>query len=240
VGRVPEAKSSNEFAISLCAAIAGALTLAIAWYRADAARHGGAALAMAAAAALLLTPLFAPRAAPIGRACWCALLVAACTVGALILAVPDWSWPALLLTAITAFAWSVAIAWAASLGTAAGGRADTGEAMRWAVLAVVLLLAFAPVWAGPALAQVGSDSRLARALLAANPLVAVSSAAGYDVLHSPWFYRHSVLGSLRLRYPGAAEIAVIDAILLLIPVLVPPLSARREPVYPKTHLETLL
>ena len=77
------------------------------------------------------------------------------------------------------------------------------------------------------------------ALLAANPLVAISSAAGYDVLRSPWFYRHSVLGSLRLRYPGPAELAVIDAILLLLPLL-PALAWRRLTVYPKTHLETLL
>jgi hypothetical protein len=240
VGRVPEAKVSvPEFAISLCAAIASALTLAVNWHRADAARHGGAALAMAAAAALLLTPLFAPRTPPVGRACWCALLVLASIGGALTLAAPDWSWPALLLTATTAFAWSTVMAWAAALG-ADGAGGGAGESLRWSVLAVVLLLALAPLWAGPALVEIGSDSRLARALLAANPLVEVSSAAGYDVLRSPWFYRHSVLGSLRLRYPGPAEIALIDALLLLIPVLVPLRSWRRGPAYPKTHLETLL
>jgi len=141
----------------------------------------------------------------------------------------------LLLTGMTAFAWSMAIAWAATLG--AGSAA---ESVRWSALSVALLLALAPVWAGPALVEIGSDSGLARALLTANPLVAVSSAAGYDVLRNPWFYRHSVLGSLRLRYPGPAEIAVVDAILLLIPLLVAALNSRRGPVYPKTHLETLL
>jgi hypothetical protein len=236
VGRVPEAKAPiPEFAISLCAAVAGALTLAIAWHRSEAARHGAAALAMAGAAAILVTPLFAPRTSLIGRACWCALLVLGSMVGALVLGVADWAWPALLLTVTTAFAWSMTIGWAASLGA---GRA--AESARWAALSIALLLALAPVWAGPALVQVGSDSGLARALMSANPLVAVSSAAGYDVLRNPWFYRHSVLGSLRLRYPGPAEIAVIDAILLLIPLLVAALNWRRGPLYPKTHLETLL
>ena len=218
------------------AAIAGALTLAVVWNRADASRHGGAALAMAAATALLVTPLFVPRSSLVARACWCALMVLGSIAGILVLAVPDWPWRALLLTGTTAFAWSMAIAWGASLGT--GGRGE--EAARWSALAVLLLMALAPVWAGPLLAQIGSDSGLARALLAANPLVAVSSAAGYDVLRSPWFYHHSVLGSLRLRYPGPGEIAVIDALLLLIPLLLPALTWRRGPGYPKTHLESLL
>jgi hypothetical protein len=239
VGRVPEVKSpSAEFTVTAIAGIAAALTLAVAWTRADASRHGGAAVAMAAATALLVTPLFVPRSSLIGRACWCALLVLGSMAGILVLAVPDWSWRALLLTVTTAFAWSMAIAWGASLGAGTGVRG--AEAARWSALAAALLLALAPVWAGPALAQLGSDSGLARALLAANPLVAVSSAAGYDVLRSPWFYRHAVLGSLRLRYPGPAEIAAIDAILLLIPVLVPALTSRRGPMYPRTHLESLL
>ena len=231
---------TTEFATSLGAAIAAALAVAIVWSRAEPSRHGTAALGIAAASALLVTPLFAPRDSPIRRAIWCALLVGAALAAGLVLAGPARPWPSVPLTATTAFAWSVAIGWAATLGAAAGDGRSPGEASRWAVLAVGLLLALVPLWAGPALAQIGSDSALARGLLAINPMVAVASSAGYDVLRSPWFYRHSVLGSLRLRYPGAAETALIDLILIMIPVVVPALGSRRGPVYSKTHVETLL
>jgi len=59
-----------------------------------------------------------------------------------------------------------------------------------------------PVWLAP-LAVLFSDPGLVTDLIVAlNPLSAFAVALDVDYLRLPWFYEHSVLGSLRYDYPA--------------------------------------
>jgi len=60
-------------------------------------------------------------------------------------------------------------------------------------------------------------------ILGSSPLVHLASAAGYDLLRSPWFYGHSSLGALQVDYPGTGVIvfASVAAALLLTLAAVP-------------------
>ncbi len=75
-------------------------------------------------------------------------------------------------------------------------------AIGW-VLAAGLALAAAPLWlAGP----IDRGAPLANALIAVNPLTALSLPAGLDYPRADWIYRRSPLGSLRYDYPSAGSL----------------------------------
>lgn len=205
---------------------------------------GPAAAATAAAIAVVLAPLFVPRARPPTRALWCALLVLVAVGAGLALGRTGAAASRILLTMATAFAWIYAIDAALGALTRARTSADDGQSRlataRCVLLSLVLLVSGAPVWLSPWLGELGSDSPLARGVLLASPLVQLSTAAGWDVLRSPWVYSHSVLGSLRFNYPALSAIAFIDATLCLGPYLAARASAwsRRLTSSPRVEISS--
>jgi hypothetical protein len=234
VGRVSGMEQTSSWAgsaLALGAAVAGVAVVLAAVARGAAPLGGPAVLTIATGAAVLLTPLFAPTLPSTARrAAWCAALVAGAVAGAALVAPRALALPPLAVVATTAFAWSYAAA--TCLGS---GR----EPIRLGVLATLILLCAAPLYLGPWVARLGSDSAGAQALLSASPMVELAAGAGCDVLRSPWLYRVSVLGSLRFSYPATGELLLVSAALCLVPsaVRLAAASARRHP-FLKSRLET--
>jgi hypothetical protein len=83
------------------------------------------------------------------------------------------------------------------------------------------------LWLSPLAILVKEPWRVSDAIVALSPLSAFAAALEFDYLRTPWFYEHSVLGSLRYEYPAwtvyAGLIAAILASLTLF-------SARRGAV----------
>ncbi|AUB82112.1 hypothetical protein [Candidatus Thiodictyon syntrophicum] len=81
---------------------------------------------------------------------------------------------------------------------------DPSSALGW-VLAVVLVLAAAPLWlAGP----LDRGAPLAGWLVAVNPLTALGLAGAVDYPRDDWLYRQSPLGSIRYTYPSLAVLCL--------------------------------
>jgi hypothetical protein len=227
-------------------ACASAAVLAVLWALGPEARSvsGPAGAATGALLAVVLAPLFVPCARPPERALWCALLVLLAVAAGLWFGRPGALAPRVLLTLATAFAWAYAIDAVLGALTRAGSGAAAATlkpgTARCVLLALVLLVTAAPVWLSPWLAQLGSDSPLARGVLLASPLVQLATAAGWDVLRSPWVYAHSVLGSLRFDYPSLSTLALIDATLCLAPSLASRASAwpRRFSSSPRVEISS--
>jgi hypothetical protein len=239
--RPPLLPAPARFLAALACAGAAVLVLLLALGPQARAVSGAAGAATGALLAVVLAPLFVPRARPPERALWCALLGLFAVVAGLVLARPGALALRVLLTLATAFAWAYAIDAALGALTRAGsGAAVQVGTARCALLAFVLLLTAAPVWLSPWLAPLGSDSPLARGVLLASPLVQLATAAGWDVLRSPWIYAHSVLGSLRFEYPSLRALALIDATLCLAPSLAARASAwpRRLTSSPRVEISS--
>jgi len=72
-----------------------------------------------------------------------------------------------------------------------------------ALITVTSLLVAAPLWLGPVVESFAGAESLASWVLALSPFSYLAVLADFDFLRTSWFYEHSVLGSLRYRYPSA-------------------------------------
>jgi hypothetical protein len=222
---VPERGLAAD-AVAIASALVAAAIVALAVPR-DTANGGPALLAILACAAVVAAPLFAPSARTRSRlTLYSGALPLLAMLAAIALAPRALPAEALLLTAGTAFAWC----WALVALTARAPGAGLP------IFAGVALLTTLPLWLDPWLARWGADSPATRIALAANPLVDLARAAGWDVLRSRWLYQHLALGSLRFRYPGVSDLILIDALLCLVPILLG--RARRDRPHPPASTET--
>lgn len=154
-----------------------------------------------AAAALVVSPLVVLGARPRTAAAYGAAVFAITTAGAFAVAVQstrvaavDVASARLLLAAIAALAG--AAAWLASRVWR-----DVYDAAAVVYLAMVLAVG-GVVIAAPLLARLSNADTLIGALLAANPLVAMASATGFDVMRTEWLYRATPIGQRLFAYPS--------------------------------------
>jgi hypothetical protein len=103
-------------------------------------------------------------------------------------------------------------------------RSSAREWSYWTITAMLWILAATPLWLGPvADLAARTEPDVPTLILGASPLAHLASAAGCDLLRSPWFYGHSSLGALQVEYPPLATLLIAYAIagavlaLLLIP-----------------------
>lgn len=76
-------------------------------------------------------------------------------------------------------------------------RHDSGSALSFLLLAIVIA---APLWLGR-LPELQPGQELLNSLpLMASPLAWVSSALGFDIMRSTWFYQHASFGAARYAY----------------------------------------
>ena len=97
-----------------------------------------------------------------------------------------------------------------SAGASRVSRSAAGEASAWCLTALLVLLASAPLWLGPA-AELALPERpgVSEAVLAASPLSPLAVSAGNDLLRNQWFYQRANLASLPVAYGRpAATLAV--------------------------------
>jgi hypothetical protein len=179
------------------------------------------ALTLSGATVITLTPLFWRASTAIGEiAGWCvaatllALGLAQIAAPAPPAALARTGLVVLLMVAtVHAPLWLLAVK--ASSVTGVSSRAGDSEAMigpaRIVLITMILTLAAAPVWLGPMAALLGEESGTGAVALAVSPLVQIAVAADADLLRTPWFYSHSVLGSVRFSYPAYASVALGDA-----------------------------
>jgi hypothetical protein len=189
----------------------------------------------------LLAPLFWPGRADTPR------LTAARIIG--------WSLAATLLAVVAALLSGVGVAWIFRTAAACGvlflvlvvvhaaaavlesllhGRTKQADGARetaaWLVTAVLVTVAAAPLWLGPA-SELASASRpqAVDAVVAVSPLTHLAVASGNDLLRNQWFYQHSNLAGLRFDYPRPAPLMIayglLAAALLIVPAVLP---ARRR------------
>lgn len=155
----------------------------------------------AAACVYALAPLFAPAAAfrrPLRLAmplAWCAAMavvagVLAALAGARPETLPAIGGAVLAMTAVSQLA-----------AAALTARSAERFAQRWLPCVLQTLALSMPLWLGPLAELRGSRSELGAWIVTLSPLSHLASAAGCDYLRTDWFYRHSVLGSLRFEYP---------------------------------------
>ncbi len=72
--------------------------------------------------------------------------------------------------------------------------------VRQIVFTVLAILFSAPVWLGPLTEQTGNTPGLTNLIVGVSPLSALAVSLDVDYLRTGWFYKHSVLGSLRYEY----------------------------------------
>ncbi len=79
----------------------------------------------------------------------------------------------------------------------------------------VLAILFAmPVWLGPLAEQTGHLPGLPNLIIGASPLSALAVSLDIDYLWSSWFYKHSVVGSLRHEYVSWSTYVLIFTIII--------------------------
>lgn len=89
---------------------------------------------------------------------------------------------------------------------------DSRPAACCCVFALAGLAGGAPVWLGPIVERAADMQVLADLLIAISPLSYLAVIADFDYLRTPWFYEHSVLGSIRYSYPNPWVLAVVYAL----------------------------
>ena len=72
--------------------------------------------------------------------------------------------------------------------------------VRQITFTVLAILFSAPIWLGPLTEQTGSTPGLTNLIVSVSPLSSLAVSLDVDYLRTGWFYRHSVLGSLRYEY----------------------------------------
>jgi len=85
-----------------------------------------------------------------------------------------------------------------------------------AVLTAVAAVTGAVVFAAPALTRLGDADTLIAGLLAANPLVAMAGAAGFDLLRTDLLYRITPVAQRFFEYPSWGFTALLYSIIALI------------------------
>lgn len=170
--------------------------------------HASAWRVTAAAAVLLLAPLFWPGRGPAAwrRVAGWSLAGAAVAVAATFAFGPAGRWDAVALVALQLLVLLLlAHALCAGLESPLGGPGPAGAS-------VALLLALAgalPVWAGPV--GLGTEGGGLDALLAASPLTHLAVASGNDLLRNPWLYENTPLGGLPAEYPAGTTLVAAYA-----------------------------
>jgi len=81
--------------------------------------------------------------------------------------------------------------------------------VRQIIFTVLAILFSAPVWLGPLTEQTGNTPGLTNLIVGVSPLSAFAVSLDVDYLRTGWFYRHSVLGSLRYEYLSWTAYALI-------------------------------
>lgn len=172
--------------------------------------HASAWRVWAAAAVLLLAPLFWPGRGP---SAWRRVLTWSLVgLGAGLVATFAFGtagrWDAVARVALQLGALLLlAHALCALLEGPLGGAGAAGAA-------VALLLALAgalPVWAGPATQGLDDGGVALDAVLAASPLTHLAVASGNDLLRNPWLYENTPLGGLPAEYPAGTTLAAAYA-----------------------------
>jgi len=90
-------------------------------------------------------------------------------------------------------------------------RVKHRPAARQIVLSVTIALMLAPLWLGPLAEISGNSPLLSNTIVSVSPLSVIATSLDFDYLRTRWFYRYSVLGSLRYEYfpwPGYALILI--------------------------------
>jgi len=72
--------------------------------------------------------------------------------------------------------------------------------VRQIIITVLVILFSAPVWLGPLVEQTGNTPGLTNLIVGVSPLSALAVSLDVDYLRTSWFYKNSVLGSLRYDY----------------------------------------
>ena len=91
---------------------------------------------------------------------------------------------------------------------------DVSDA-RQVVFATVATLFATPIWLGPLAEQTGNSAGLTNLIVAVSPLSALAVSLDMDYLRTGWFYKNSVLGSLRYDYLPWFAYAIIFTIIIL-------------------------
>jgi hypothetical protein len=94
----------------------------------------------------------------------------------------------------------------------AGRRLFQPCAAALAVLMAAAILTALPLWAAPVAELTAARQWTVDAVVAASPLTYVALAADFDYLRTEWFYRMSVLGTLRYEYPAFAFASAVYAL----------------------------
>ena len=91
-----------------------------------------------------------------------------------------------------------------------GNRTDARQ-----IVFMVLTILFAmPVWLGPLAEQMGHLPGLPNWIIGASPLSAFAVSLDIDYLWTSWFYKHSVMGSLRHEYLSWSAYVLIFTIMI--------------------------
>jgi hypothetical protein len=91
---------------------------------------------------------------------------------------------------------------------------DAADA-RQVVFATLATLFATPIWLGPLAEQTGNPAGLTNLVVAVSPLSALAVSLDMDYLRTGWFYKNSVLGSLRYDYLPWFAYAIIFTIIIL-------------------------
>ena len=101
----------------------------------------------------------------------------------------------------------------AALAPVLAVRARRTEA-RQIAFAVLAILFAAPVWLGPLAEQTGNYPGLTNWIIGASPLSALAVSLDIDYLWTGWFYKHSIVGSLRHEYVSWSTYVFIFTIMI--------------------------
>lgn len=78
-------------------------------------------------------------------------------------------------------------------------------AARQSVFSLTAALLLAPLWLGPLAELSGNKPMLSNLIVGISPLSVIATSLDFDYLRTSWFYKHSVLGSLRYEYFSASS-----------------------------------
>ena len=91
-------------------------------------------------------------------------------------------------------------------------RSVASQSAPIALLVAVGLLTAVPLWAAPLAELTAQRQWTVDAIVAVSPLTYVALAADFDYLRTAWFYRASVLGTLRYEYPDFIAATAVYAL----------------------------
>ncbi len=84
------------------------------------------------------------------------------------------------------------------------------------IIFTILAILFAlPIWLGPLAEQTGNSPGLTNLIVGASPLSALAVSLDIDYLRTSWFYKNSVLGSLRYDYVSWSAYVIILTVVIM-------------------------